>query len=193
MVPAQALASYAAHYAVSVVRTDFSLSRESARQTSGQREDEDMPEWNAAATMPDLLDVVMAAIQADTLEVTQPEQRTPAPTTSKVESIDARTARQVLDRHLADGMPLAQAVEMTRRYMERGGDSVIYRVTTLADQKRYNTQGQRVRFEGFYRGAPAVHQSVSCGRTIPEASQVAGSSRKSRAWALAEEWRAMRR
>ena len=152
-----------------------------------------MPEWNAAATTPDLLDVVLAAIEADTLEVTQPEQRTPAPSADRIERIDARTARQVLDRHLADGMPLTQAVEMTRRYLADGGDSVIYRVIKLEDQKWYDTRTPRGGFDGFYRRAPRVHQSVSCGRTIPETSQVAGSSRKSRAHALAEQWRAMRR
>ncbi len=152
-----------------------------------------MPEWNAAATTPDLLDVVMAAIAADTLEVKGSDERMPAPTVSKVERIDARTARQVLDRHLADGMPLARAVEMTRRYLADGGDSVIYRVRKLEDQEWYDTRTPRGGFDGFYRGAPSVHQSVSCGRTVPEASQVAGSSRKSKAHKLAEQWRAMRR
>jgi hypothetical protein len=152
-----------------------------------------MPEWNAAATTPDLLDVVMAAIAADTLEVKGSDERMPAPTTSRVERIDVRTARQVLDRFLADGMPLELAVTMTRDYLADGGDSEVYRVIKLEDQEWYDTRTPRGGFDGFYRGPPSVHQSVSCGRTIPEASQVAGSSRKSRAHALAEQWRAMRR
>ena len=151
-----------------------------------------MPEWNAAATTPDLLDVVLAAIQADTLEVTQPE-RTPTATPSRIERIDARTARQVLDRFLADGMPLELAVTMTRDYLAAGGDPVIYRVQALDAQEWYDTRIPRGGFDGFYRKAPRTYNGPSCGRTIPEASQVAGSGRKSRAHALAEQWRAMRR
>lgn len=152
-----------------------------------------MPEWNEAATTPDLLDVVLAAMQAETLEVTQPDERTPAPTVSRIERIEVRTARQVLDRFLADGMPLELAVTMTRDYLEAGGDSVIYRVQAIDAQEWYDTRTPRGGFDGFYRKPPHVHQSVSCGRSIPEASQVAGSSRKSRAHRLAEQWRAMRR
>ncbi len=98
-----------------------------------------------------------------------------------------------LDAHLADGMPLATAVSMTRRYLAAGGDSVAYRVIKLEDQKWYDTRTPRGGFDGFYRGAPPVHQSVSCGRTIPEPSQVAGSGRQARALALAKKWRAQSR
>ncbi len=151
-----------------------------------------MPSWNEAATTPDLADVLAEAIRTNTFKVTGPERHDkPAP--SKVERITSRTPREYLDRFLADGMPLALAVEMTQRWLAGGSDPEVVGVRTLTAQAAWDTRTDYGKFAGFYRGAPRVHQSVSCGRTVPGASPVAGTASKRRAHALAEEWRAMRR
>ena len=150
-----------------------------------------MPSWNEAATEPDLTEILAEAIRTNTLEVTSADslqKRAP----SKVERIKGRTPRQYLDRFLADGMPLALAVEMTKRWLAAGSDPEVVGVRTLAGQKAWDTRTDYGRFAGFYRGAPRVHQSVSCGRTV-NASPVAGTASKSRAHALAEQWRAASR
>ncbi len=150
-----------------------------------------MPSWNEAATMPDLSEVLAEAIRTNTFKVTGTERHDkPAP--SKVERITGRTPRQYLDRFLADGMPLALAVEMTQRWLADGSDPEVVGVRTMKAQAAWDTRTDYGKFAGFYRGAPRVHQSVSCGRTV-EASPVAGTAAKSRAHALAEQWRAMRR
>jgi hypothetical protein len=146
--------------------------------------------WNEAPTTPDLLDVIAEAIRADTLEVTGPDRTNRHPTAGRIERLDSRTPREVLDGHLADGKPLALAVTLTKAWAAGGGDATIYRVRTLEAQQRPDGRDAQVRFEGFYRGAPSVHRSVSCGRSIKKASQVADTSRARR---LAEQWRAMRR
>ncbi len=145
--------------------------------------------WNDAATTPDLLDVIRAAVRESTLEVSVPDSLE-ARKVGKVERHAKRTGRQVYDRYLAEGMPAAMAVTLTREYLAKGGDRTTYRVRKLKDQRAWDTGGKSPDFAGLYRGAPRTYNGPSCGRKV---TPVAGSTTKTKARKLAEQWRAMRR